>query len=230
MFVDVEFPVDLPEAVTVPVDAVMNTGLKKTAFVDRGNGYFEPRKVETGWRLGDRMEITKGLDPGERIIISGNFLVDSESRMKLAAAGMFGEVVRDPVTGVDVDESKARAAGHQSRYKNQTYYFHSEESQRQFEQNPERYLENRARSQEAGGAGSQEKPGPTVTKCPVCGLTVDENEARAKGLTSEYQGKTYYFCRYYCNRQFDKDPGQLHQGRALLLWLSRRPRRKKKSP
>ena len=64
MFVDVEFPVTLPAALTVPADAVLDSGLKKTVFVDRGNGFFEPRQVETGWRTGDRIEITKGLMAG----------------------------------------------------------------------------------------------------------------------------------------------------------------------
>jgi len=208
IFTDVEFTVNLPEAVIVPLDAVMNSGLKKTVFVDRGNGYFEPRKVETGWRFGDRVEITKGLEPGERIVISGNFLVDSESRMKLAAAGFAGDVARDPVSGVNVDENKAKAAGLQCRYNNQTYYFHAEESRRLFEQYPERYLEQQAKSQEAGKAVGRGTPGLSGAKCPVCGLEVDEAQARAKGLTSDYQGKTYYFCRYYCNREFDKAPGR----------------------
>jgi multidrug efflux pump subunit AcrA (membrane-fusion protein) len=54
-------------------------------FVDCGNGYFEPRLVETGSRIGDDVEVTKGLALGERIVISGTFFVDSESRMKTAA-------------------------------------------------------------------------------------------------------------------------------------------------
>jgi len=54
----------------VPADAVLDSGLRKTVFVDRGNGLFEPREVETGWRHGSRVEITKGLKPGERIVIS----------------------------------------------------------------------------------------------------------------------------------------------------------------
>ena len=111
MFVDVEFPINMPPTVNVPVDAIMDSGLKQTVFVDRGNGYFEPRRVKTGWRLGDRVEIVGGLEPGERIVVSGNFLIDSESRMKLAAAGFFGNVVKDPVCGLNLDESKARAAG-----------------------------------------------------------------------------------------------------------------------
>ena len=80
MFVDVEFPVTRPAALTVPADAVLDSGLKKTVFVDRGNGFFEPRQVETGWRVGGMVEITKGLMQGERIVVSGNFLIDSESQ------------------------------------------------------------------------------------------------------------------------------------------------------
>jgi Cu(I)/Ag(I) efflux system membrane fusion protein len=82
MFVDVEFPVELPATLVVPADAIVDSGLHKTVFVDRGNGHFEPRHVETGWRNGDDVEVTKGLEPGESIVVSGTFFIDSESRMK----------------------------------------------------------------------------------------------------------------------------------------------------
>jgi RND family efflux transporter MFP subunit len=90
MFVDVEFSVALPERLTVPVDAVLDSGLRQTVFVDRGNGFLEPRAVETGEYLGDRVEIRKGLKSGERIVISGTFLIDSESQLRSAASGMAG--------------------------------------------------------------------------------------------------------------------------------------------
>ena len=82
MFVDVEFPVDVPATIVVPADSIVDSGLRKTVFVERGNGSFEPRLVETGWRTGDDVEVTKGLTPGERIVVSGTFFIDSESRMK----------------------------------------------------------------------------------------------------------------------------------------------------
>lgn len=88
MFVDVNFRIALPQRLTVPTDAVLDAGLKKVIFVDRGNGYLEPREVETGERLGDRIEILRGLKTGERIAISGTFLIDSESQLKSAASGM----------------------------------------------------------------------------------------------------------------------------------------------
>jgi Cu(I)/Ag(I) efflux system membrane fusion protein len=84
MFVDVDLPITLPAAIAVPADAVVDSGLKKTVFVETGDGVFEPRQVETGWRFGDRIEIVKGLAPGERVVVSGTFLLDSESRMRRA--------------------------------------------------------------------------------------------------------------------------------------------------
>ena len=82
MFVDVEFPVDFAATLVVPADAIVDSGLRKTVFVDRGNGSFEPRLVETGARVGDDVEVTKGLESGERIVVTGTFFIDSESRMK----------------------------------------------------------------------------------------------------------------------------------------------------
>ena len=90
MYADVDFMVNIPSKLTVPADAVLNAGERKTVFIDRGNGYFEPRQVKTGEREGDRIQIVSGLSGGERIVTSGNFLIDSESQMKAAASGMGG--------------------------------------------------------------------------------------------------------------------------------------------
>jgi membrane fusion protein, copper/silver efflux system len=68
----------------VPVDAVIDSGLRKTVYVEMSDGSFVPRQVETGWRLGDSVEIISGLTAGDRIVASGNFLLDSESRMRLS--------------------------------------------------------------------------------------------------------------------------------------------------
>lgn len=90
MYADVEFRLNLPSKLTVPADAVLDAGEHKTVFIDRGNGYFEPRQVETGDRDGDRIQILSGLKGGERVVTSGNFLIDSESQMKAAAEGLGG--------------------------------------------------------------------------------------------------------------------------------------------
>jgi RND family efflux transporter MFP subunit len=84
MFVNVELPVAFSHAVVVPEGAVLDSGLAKTVFVERAEGLFSPRAVEIGRRLDDRVEIVQGLQAGEKIVVSGNFLVSSESRLQEA--------------------------------------------------------------------------------------------------------------------------------------------------
>ena len=88
MFVNVEFGIAAAPHLTVPADAVLDTGDRQTVFVDLGDGYLEPRQVVVGERFGDRVTITRGLSAGERVVASGTFLVDSESQLKAAASGM----------------------------------------------------------------------------------------------------------------------------------------------
>ena len=86
MFVNAEFAVPGAERLSVPTDAVLDAGDRQTVFVDHGNGYLEPRQVQIGQRLGDRITILRGLAPGERVVASGTFLVDSESQLRSAIA------------------------------------------------------------------------------------------------------------------------------------------------
>lgn len=140
MFVDVEFRVSFPSVLTVPADAVVDSGRRKTVFVARGDGYFEPRPVETGWRLGGQVEIVKGLMAGEPIVIAGTFLIDSESRMKIAATGVNPVTSeRDPICGMEVDLVRARAAGLTSIRQGKTYYFCSDQCKKTFDADPVKY-------------------------------------------------------------------------------------------
>ena len=82
MFVNVEFAIGGARKLTVPATAVLNSGTRQTVFIDRGEGNLEPRNVETGDQIDDRIEITKGLKEGERIVTSANFLIDSESQLR----------------------------------------------------------------------------------------------------------------------------------------------------
>jgi YHS domain-containing protein len=147
MFVDVEIPITMPPSLHLPADAVIDSGTRKIIYVDTGNGIFEPRSVETGWRLGRRIEITGGLMPGEKVLISGNFLIDSESRMKTAAAGIEGKMAQDPVCGMTVDEETAAMYERVATYANETYYFCMDSCKKDFEKQPEKY----ARKERADG-------------------------------------------------------------------------------
>lgn len=88
MYVNVDFGIAGASELVVPADAVLDTGDRQTVFVDLGNGYLEPRRVVVGERYGDRVAITSGLKAGERVVSSGTFLIDSESQLQAAAAGM----------------------------------------------------------------------------------------------------------------------------------------------
>lgn len=128
MFVDVEFQATLPREIHVPVDAVIDSGLRKTVFVERAKGVFEPRRVETGWAHGDRIAITKGVEEGERIVVAGTFLIDSESRLRAAVTD------KDPVCGMEVNSSQTSL-----RYRGKTYHFCSDHCKKAFEAAPDRY-------------------------------------------------------------------------------------------
>jgi len=139
MFVDVELPLRMAESIAVPADAVLDSGLKKTVFVERSPGYFEPREIRTGWKMGNQVEIVGGLEPGERIVVSGTFLIDSESRMETAVAGMQESLARDPVCGLPVSIKKAEEAGLKSVHEDKTYYFSSDECKTRFDADPGKY-------------------------------------------------------------------------------------------
>ncbi len=144
MFVDVEMRISMPPAVTVDADAILDSGRQKTVFIDRGTGMYQPRAVETGWRLGDRIQILSGLQPGERVVVSGNFQIDSESRMimgRTAAAPPTASPAaaeKDPVCGMDVDPKSSGAR--QVHVGGKVYYFCSDKCKTDFEASPAKYL------------------------------------------------------------------------------------------
>jgi RND family efflux transporter MFP subunit len=88
MFGDVQIKVDYGNKILVPQDAVLNSGNEQTVFVVREGGNFEPRKVTLGPAVEGNVVILSGLKAGETIVTSGNFLIDSESRMKSATGEM----------------------------------------------------------------------------------------------------------------------------------------------
>lgn len=90
MFADVILQQPLGSSVAVPDSAVMNTGTRSVVFVARGNGTFEPRAVTTGAKADGFYAIRSGVEPGERVVVDANFLVDSESRLKSALSQMKG--------------------------------------------------------------------------------------------------------------------------------------------
>jgi hypothetical protein len=67
---------------TVPADAVLDSGSEQVVFVAQGDGYFTPRVVKVGARLGDSIEIVDGLKEGEQVATGATFFLDSESQLR----------------------------------------------------------------------------------------------------------------------------------------------------
>ena len=86
-FVNVRLQVPLGRRLAVPKDAVMDTGEHQIVFVVRGAGEFMPRAVTLGREAEGAYEVLSGLEPGEEVVTSANFLIDSESRFRAALAG-----------------------------------------------------------------------------------------------------------------------------------------------
>jgi len=82
MYGEAEFQTGGQSKLVVPSSAVLNSGERQVVFLDRGNGVFEQRQVQVGTQTDSRTEILSGLAAGDRIVTSGNFLMDSESRLK----------------------------------------------------------------------------------------------------------------------------------------------------
>ena len=95
-----------PPVITVPRDAVVDTGIQQHVFVASGDR-FEPRAVLLGVQLADRVEVRSGLEAGERIVAAGVFLLDSESRLR-ATGGAGGHSHGGPATPQDKPSAPAK--------------------------------------------------------------------------------------------------------------------------
>lgn len=85
MYATATLEIGIGRRLTVPDDAVLDSGERTIVFVDRGEGYFEPREVRLGLKADEHYEVLEGVHEGEKVVTSANFLIDSESRLKSAA-------------------------------------------------------------------------------------------------------------------------------------------------
>ena len=88
MYVNVNIRVPLGRQMVIPASAVLESGQQAIAFVDHGQGYLEPRTIQAGPQIDDFITVLSGLKPGEKVVSSANFLVDSEAQLQ-AAMGAF---------------------------------------------------------------------------------------------------------------------------------------------
>ena len=82
MFVNATIKVPLSSAIVVPVTALMDTGKRQIVWVESSPGMFESREVQVGLHINEKVQILSGLNPGDKVAVSGGYLIDSESQLK----------------------------------------------------------------------------------------------------------------------------------------------------
>ncbi len=101
MSANVNIQIDLGISLVVAQSAVLDTGVRQLVFVDQGEGIIQPRIVVVGEKGDTEIQILGGLKQGEMVVVSGNFMVDSESRLKavLESAGSQATAPEEHVHG-----------------------------------------------------------------------------------------------------------------------------------
>lgn len=87
MYANVDITSRIGTGLTIPVDAIIDAGREQLVFVAEGDGYYQPRKIQIGERLGDWVQVTDGLKEGEEVASGAAFFLDSESQLRAAAGG-----------------------------------------------------------------------------------------------------------------------------------------------
>jgi Cu(I)/Ag(I) efflux system membrane fusion protein len=98
MYTNVEIEIDAGRKLAIPDEAVLDSGIRKIVFIDKGDGRYAPAEVKLGGKFDRYYEVLDGLSAGERIIASAGFLLDSESRLTEAMGAMAG------MPGMDMGE------------------------------------------------------------------------------------------------------------------------------
>ena len=92
MYATVRLSTPTRSALTVANSAILRTGDRNLVFVDMGGGSLMPQDVELGRTAGDYTEVLAGLEPGQRVVTSAQFLLDSESNLAEVMRSMIGQM------------------------------------------------------------------------------------------------------------------------------------------
>jgi Cu(I)/Ag(I) efflux system membrane fusion protein len=101
MYVNAEIKIDAGRNLAIPGESVLDSGMRKVVFIDKGNGHFEPKEVKLGARMDGYYQVLSGLEEGQRIASSSAFLLDSESRLSEAMGAMAGMPGMEGMKGME---------------------------------------------------------------------------------------------------------------------------------
>jgi multidrug efflux pump subunit AcrA (membrane-fusion protein) len=102
MYATVTFSVDLGERLTVPASAVLHSGERTVAFADMGGGELMPHELTLGAQGRDLVQVIEGLEPGQRVVTSAQFLLDSESNLAEVMKAMMAQMNQSDMESMDM--------------------------------------------------------------------------------------------------------------------------------
>jgi Cu(I)/Ag(I) efflux system membrane fusion protein len=210
--------------VAVPEGAIIRSGERNVAVMALGGGYFDPRDVKLGVTADGYVQILEGIREGEKIVVSSQFLIDSESNLKAAISQMSGHASTPAGKSGTTNESgniskpmegeKAAAVGHAGM--DMSKPMQGEKSTGTGQQGNQ--MTDTMKSGDQRGHDMKQQPAKKVKKAqiqkfidPVCGMEAAQKEE----LSYTHQGKKYYFCSTEDLEKFKTNPGkyvgQAHQ-------------------
>jgi RND family efflux transporter MFP subunit len=211
------------DAIAVPDQAVIRSGERNIVVVALGGGYFDPRTVKLGVMANGYDQVLDGIKEDEKIVVSSQFLIDSESNLKAAISQMTGGS-RSEAQSSGEDGTKSSAVRNvpsamESKHgpNSSGSYDHnvgSDENQQAGNTLPrhenmqmkdtktDSSKTSNSISEERGGSGVDETAANQID--PVCGMEADPGGE----YKFAYRGKTYYFCGEYDMQKFEKDPAK----------------------
>ena len=182
MFVDVEFNSTAPAGVSVPAEAVLDSGMHKIVYVETSDNVFEPRPVEVGAAFGNRITVKKGLEEGDRVVTAGNFMIDSESRMRTPAVTPAMTPTMRPAT------SHAMMGG----------MIHTDSS--------DMAGDTAAKATLKTAAATTREAATESTVDPACGMPLSAADVKSSKYAANYRGHKFVFCSANCKKKFEANP------------------------
>ena len=101
MYANVSLDAPVGMATTIPSNALLDSGTRQLVFVAEGDGYFQPREVKVGQRLGDRVQILEGLKPEQQVAVGATFFLDSESQLRASVQAFEAAPSAEGVTAAE---------------------------------------------------------------------------------------------------------------------------------
>jgi RND family efflux transporter MFP subunit len=180
------------DAVVVPDQAIIRSGERNIAVIALGGGYFEPRDVKLGVISDGFVQVLEGVQEGEKIVVSSQFLIDSESNLKAAISQMSGKeglsahpdsMGRAGRDGVKPEGLQNSAAG-------------------EHEGHDIKDMPRKSDQEHEINQGAMKSAKARTVVDPVCGMEISPDEH----LSYTYRGTKYYFCSSDDMEKFRKNP------------------------